>query len=150
MADTDIRLDEAARTVLTEIGRADTKSGVLLTSFSLPLAVLLATVPGRDLPPLTAVLVGVAVVGLAAAIFLILGVVRPRLVGAPRGTYLYWSDCTPDELLTDLQGPPSRQAEDVVRLSRIARRKHRGLRRAIDITRAALAVLAAAAVAALL
>ncbi|WP_455355975.1 hypothetical protein [Streptomyces sp. SYSU K217416] len=48
----DARLDAANATVLAEILRTDAKSGVLLTSFSLPLAALVAAVPGQALPPL--------------------------------------------------------------------------------------------------
>ncbi|MDX2547505.1 hypothetical protein ACOT81_38575 [Streptomyces sp. WI04-05B] len=45
----------------------DGKSDVLLTSFSLPLAVLVTAVPGHTLPRASAVLVGAGVVGLVAA-----------------------------------------------------------------------------------
>ena len=63
MSDIDARLDAATHTVLAEISRTDAKAGVLLTAFSLPLAALVAAVPGRALPVLAAVLVGTADLG---------------------------------------------------------------------------------------
>ncbi|MFJ6792008.1 hypothetical protein ACIQRD_31000 [Streptomyces angustmyceticus] len=49
VTDIDARLDAATTTVLAEISRTDAKSGVLLTAFSLPLAALVAAVPGHPL-----------------------------------------------------------------------------------------------------
>ncbi|MBZ3918131.1 Pycsar system effector family protein [Streptomyces acidiscabies] len=139
----DARLDAANTTVLAEISRTDAKSGVLLTSFSLPLAALVAAVPGHALPPMAAVLVGAGTVGLVAAMLVVLLVVRPRLTGASRGSFLYWSLCTPEDLVEDLKNPGDRAAH-VIQLSQIARRKYRGLRAAGDITGASLVTLAAA------
>jgi len=149
MSDIDTRLDAATTTVLAEISRTDAKSGVLLTSFSLPLAALVAAVPGKTLPGLSAVLVGVGTVGLVTAMLVVLLAVRPRLGGAARGSFLYWSLCTADEVLADLQAPTDRAAH-VVHLSRIAKRKYKGLRLAGDITAAALVALAAALLTALI
>lgn len=149
MPDIDARLDAATRTVLAEISRTDAKSGVLLTAFSLPLAALVAAVPGKPLPALAAVLVGLGTVGLVAAMLTVLLVVRPRLGGAARGSYLYWSLCTEEELVDDLQAPKE-QAAHVIHLSRIAKRKYTGLRIAGDITAGALLALAAALLTALL
>ncbi|MFK0113959.1 Pycsar system effector family protein [Streptomyces sp. NPDC091217] len=148
MSDIDVRLDAATTTVLAEISRTDAKSGVLLTAFSLPLAALVAAVPGRPLPGPSAVMVGLGTVGLVAAMLVVLVVVRPRLRGTAGGSYLYWSLCTPEQVVDDLQEPKN-QAEHVIHLSRIARRKYRGLQVAIDITALALITLAGALVAAL-
>ncbi|MFD4412439.1 hypothetical protein [Streptomyces sp. NPDC058475] len=63
----DARLDAANATVLAEISRTDAKSGVLLTSFSLPLAALVAVVPGHDLPAAVGLLVGAGAIGLITA-----------------------------------------------------------------------------------
>lgn len=139
----DARLDVANTTVLAEISRTDAKSGVLLTSFSLPLAALVAAVPGHALPPMAAILVAAGTVGLVAAMLVVLLVVRPRLTGAARGSFLYWSLCTPEDLVEDLKNPGDR-ATHVIQLSQIARRKYRGLRIAGDITGASLVALAAA------
>lgn len=146
---TDARLDAANATVLAEISRTDAKSAVLLTSFSLPLAALVAAVPGRALPAAAAVLIGAGTVGLVTAMLVVLLVARPRLTGAARGSFLYWSLCTPEDLVEDLQHPADR-ATHVIHLSQIARRKYRGLRIAGDITGASLVALAAALLAALI
>lgn len=148
MTKIDARLDSATTTVLAEISRTDAKSGVLLTAFSLPLAALVAAVPGKPLPRLSGLFVGVGTVGLVAAMLVVLIVVRPRVGGATRGSFFYWSRCTTDELLADLQAP-SDHAAHVIHLSRIAKRKYQGLRLAGDITAAALVALAAALLTAL-
>ena len=142
------RLDAANTTVLAEISRTDAKSGVLLTSFSLPLTALVVAVPGNALPTMTARLVSVGTVGLVAAMLVVLLVVRPRLGGAARGSFLYWSLCTPEELVEDLKAPKN-QAEHLIHLSKIARRKYRGLRIAVDVTGASLVALAVALLTAL-
>ncbi|PNG21057.1 Pycsar system effector family protein [Streptomyces cahuitamycinicus] len=149
MTDINGRLDAATTTVLAEISRTDAKSGVLLTAFSLPLAALVAAIPGRTLPGASGLLVGIGTVGLLVAMLVVLFVVRPRLGGAARGSYLYWSLCTTEELVADLK-VPTNQAEHVIHLSKIAKRKYRGLRLAGDITGASLVALAAALLVALL
>ncbi|GAA0454298.1 Pycsar system effector family protein [Streptomyces olivaceiscleroticus] len=147
--DIDARLDAATDQVLTEISRTDSKASVLLTAFSLPLAALVAAVPGRDLPAPAAVLIGAGTVGLVAAMLVVLVVVRPRITGHAPGSYLRWAECaTEDEILQDLTTAESR-ASQVMRLSRIARKKYKGLRVAGDITAAALIVLALALLTAL-
>ncbi|MER6916087.1 Pycsar system effector family protein [Streptomyces sp. NPDC000594] len=141
--DLDARLAAAIRTVIGEISRTDGKAAVLLASFSLPLAVLLAAVPGRSLPAYATVLIGIGTTGLVAAMLVVLFVVRPNLSGIRRGTFLYWARCTPQEAADDVGAlGPDGQAEDLVRVSRIARRKFLGIRWAGDITAASLTALA--------
>jgi hypothetical protein len=144
---TDARLADAIGRVRDEIGRTDTKAGVLLTALGLPLAALVATVPGHQVSPTAAALLGIGALGLLTAMLVVLLVVRPRITGAPRGTYLHWAHCeTTEQLLEDLRDDTG--AEDLIRLSRLARAKYRALRAAIDITVVALAALAAALLAA--
>ncbi|MFC8394835.1 hypothetical protein [Streptomyces sp. NPDC057238] len=100
-------------------------------------------VPGHDLPPSVGLLVGVG--GLTAAMLV---VVHPRLSGAARGSFLYWSLYTPQDLMADLQTPDDRVAH-VIHLSQIARRKYAGPRLAGLITGASLVALGAAPLAAL-
>jgi hypothetical protein len=141
--DLDARMGEAIRRVLGEIGRTDGKAGILLASFSLPLTVLLAAVPGRGLPTHAAVLIGLGTTGLVAAMLVVLFVVRPSITGVRRGNFLYWARCTPQEAANDVAAPDSNsQAEDLVLVSRIARRKFLGLRWAGDLTAASLTALA--------
>lgn len=79
----DTRLAEANAAVHKEVERSEPKAGAVLTAFSLPLAVLVATVPGRTLPPAVALLATVGAIGLAAAVIAVLFTIRPRITGAP-------------------------------------------------------------------
>jgi hypothetical protein len=149
VTDIDTRLDAATTAVLAEVARTDGKAAGLLTAFSLPLAALMVALPSRMPTGLSAVLTTLGVVGLLAAMLTVLLVVRPYLRGRPRGSYLYWADCTVDEVLADLTAPTDRAAH-VVRLSRLARRKYKGLQAAVDLTAAALVALVAALLVALI
>ncbi|MFJ5099063.1 hypothetical protein [Streptomyces sp. NPDC088557] len=60
------------------MGRTDAKASALLTVLSLPLAAL------------------------AAAMLLVLLIVRPRLGGDVSGSYLHWATCTPREAAADI------------------------------------------------
>ncbi len=135
-------------TVLAEIARTDAKGAVLLTAFSLPLALLVASIPGRSLPGLAAALTAAGAVGLILAILVVLIVVRPRLGRALPGSYLYWASATPEEVIQDLEKPTHR-VEHVMQLSSIARHKYRGLQLAVDITGASLVFLGLALLATL-
>ncbi|MFI9206404.1 Pycsar system effector family protein [Streptomyces sp. NPDC053048] len=147
----DARLAEADGTVHKEIERSEPKASAILSAFSLPLAVLVATIPGHHLPPAAAVLVAIGALGLAAAMIAVLLTIRPRITGAPRGTFLYWATLDPSrpqDLIDDLLD--DHRAEDVIRLAKLAREKHRRTRLAINTTVAALVALDLALLAALL
>ncbi|MGA5824108.1 Pycsar system effector family protein [Kitasatospora sp. NPDC094028] len=141
----------AARTdVTTEIARTDAKAGALLSGLSLPLAVLIAAVQGRELSTPVTVLVGLGGGGLVIALVMVLLVVRPTLYSRHTtvpGSFLHWAECSPAELTADLTA--DHRAERIVTLSRIARRKHTALRQAIHVMIGALALLAGALVAGL-
>ncbi|MFJ2186281.1 Pycsar system effector family protein [Streptomyces anulatus] len=144
-SDIDPRLvDAATASVYAEISRTDTKASVLLTAFSLPLAALVAALPGKDLPALPATLVGTGTVALVVAMLIVLSVVRPRLGGEARGSFLHWSRCTTTAELQAALATPTGSEDHLMTLSRIARRKYIGLRLAGDVTAAALTALAAA------
>ncbi|MGA4803574.1 Pycsar system effector family protein [Streptomyces lavendulocolor] len=66
---------------------------------------VLVEIIGRALPAPAAVFIGAGAVALVAAMLLVLVVVRPRVDGTPRGSYLHWAQCTPDEVLADLAEP---------------------------------------------
>lgn len=144
----DSRLIRARDHVAAEITRTDTKATALLTAFGIPFAVLVATVPGRDFPTAAAVLAGAGTVGLVAALLTVLLALRPRLGGTTRGSYLHWAQCTPEDITEDLA--TDRNAEHIVQLSQAAVQKYKALRRAIDLTAAALCVLALALLVALI
>ncbi|MFF6903376.1 Pycsar system effector family protein [Streptomyces hydrogenans] len=143
MNDSDARVQAATTTVLAEITRTDAKAGTLLSTVSLPLAALVAVLPGRDLPGPVAALVALGAAGLIAAMLTVLAAVRPRLAARARGNFLHWATCTPDELTTDLASRPDGAAQ-LINLSKIAVRKYRGLQLAGDITAVSLSLLALA------
>ncbi|WP_415961980.1 Pycsar system effector family protein [Streptomyces sp. 021-4] len=144
---TDTKLKQARTDVVAEISRTDSKASALLAAFGIPLAVLVAAVPGQDLPLPAAILVGLGAVGLVAAMLVVLLVVRPRLGGNTRGSYLHWATCTPQQVRADLATDLT--AQRIIALSQIAVAKYRALRTAIDITAGALVLLVLALAAAL-
>lgn len=144
----DHRLGQARTEVLAEMARADAKAGALLTVLGLPLAILIAAVPGRSLPAAVLGMVAAGTAGLAVAMSLALAVIRPRLGGATHGFYLHWATCTTaHEITTGLTD--DRSAAHIALLSRMVRRKYKLLRHAIDITAGALGALFLALVMAL-
>ncbi|MFJ2589729.1 Pycsar system effector family protein [Streptomyces sp. NPDC087538] len=149
MSDIDTRFSAATATVHAEISRTDSKSGVLLSAFGLPLAALVAVIPGRALTGWPAALTGIGAVGLFAAMLVVLGVISPRVDGAPRDCFLHWAQCTPESLTEDLTNPTD-QAEQLIRLSRIAKHKYLGLFIAGVLIGVSLIALAAALVTALI
>ncbi|MEU6467469.1 Pycsar system effector family protein [Streptomyces sp. NPDC046976] len=135
----DVQLNQARTDVITEIVRTDSKAAALLTAFGIPLAVLVATVPGRHINSAAAVLVGLGAVGLVAAMLTVLLVVRPRLGGNGTGSFLHWADCTAEDVIADLT--TDSRVDRLVTLSQIARQKYKALRLAVDVTAAALLFL---------
>lgn len=83
-----------------------------------------------------------AVLALGAAAVLLLLVVRPRLSGADRASFPYWAQLDEDAIRDCMQGD-SRAARIRV-LSILAVAKFTQLRRAIDLSLIALALLALA------
>ncbi|MFJ2819075.1 Pycsar system effector family protein [Streptomyces sp. NPDC087294] len=142
--DLNARLTAADASLTNEMNRVDGKVNALLTSFGLPLAVLIALVPTRPFPPSGKALIGAGAVGLVAAMLvLLLMVVRPRMQGAPRGSWLYWAQCTPEELLADLHTQEHR-AVDITRRSVMLRRKFMAVNVAVLISSVALILIVAA------
>ncbi|MFJ3974873.1 Pycsar system effector family protein [Streptomyces sp. NPDC090021] len=142
MRSADDHLAQAHAEVMTEIARTDSKASALLTALGIPLAVLVAVLPGRGLPVAGTVLAGIAVAGMVAAMLSTLFVLRPHISHATEGSFLRWAECSADEVLADL-AVDRRTAQLVVR-SQIARRKFAALRTAIHITAASVSVLALA------
>ncbi|WP_329182151.1 DUF5706 domain-containing protein (plasmid) [Streptomyces decoyicus] len=143
-SDLDHTLYSAAKAhALTEISRADGKANTLVSAYALPLAVLVAVIPGHSMPPAAAALVGLGSVGLITAmLILLLFVIMPRISGRPRGSYLYWATCTPEQIVEDLQ--TDTRADEIHRLSGVALKKHAAVRIAVIISATALAALATA------
>lgn len=130
--------------VNAEIARSDDKSGHLLTGLSIPLAVLVAAVPGRDLSGAPGHFVGLGTVGLVTAMIMVLLVIRPRLRGYAHGSFLHWAAFRAEDLVTDPQSAQgaSEHTAHRNRLARIARTKYRLVRGAVDCTMASLVALA--------
>ncbi|WP_199800788.1 Pycsar system effector family protein [Streptomyces marianii] len=126
------KLKEARTDVITEFGRTDVKAAALVSAFGIPFAVLVVALPGRELNPVAAVLVGLGAVGLVAAILVVLLALRPPRVGRPRGSFFYWATCTtPEEVIADVV--VDRRAERLITLSGAVERKFAALRLAIEI-----------------
>ncbi|MEV3858461.1 Pycsar system effector family protein [Streptomyces sp. NPDC050095] len=138
----DERLALAHAEVMAEIGRTDTKATALLTALAIPLAVLVAAIPGHHLSTAGITLLSIAVAGLIAAMLVTLFVLRPHIGNTTQGSFLHWATCTPDEALADL-AVDRRKGQLVVR-SKIARRKYAVLGVAIYLTAGSVVVLALA------
>ena len=142
----DTNLDAACTAVTAEVARTDGKASLLLAFDGAVLAGL-ATGADTKLPAVTKTVGAVAVLALVAAAALLLFVVRPQLGGADRASFPYWADMDDDTIRASMCGD-ARPARIRV-LSGIAVRKYTRLRRAVDLTLAALALLLVAATSAL-
>lgn len=140
-------LDAACATVSGEIARTDGKASLLL-AFNGAVLAGLATAIGHPLPLAMQVFGAAAVLALAAAAVLLLLVVRPRLGGNDRASFPYWA-CLDDDAIRDSLCGDARAARIRV-LSQIAVGKFTQLRRAVDMSLAALALLLVAALSALI
>lgn len=142
----DRNLDNACAAVSGEIARTDGKASLLL-AFDGAILAGLASVAGHRLPVVTTVCGALAVLALTAAAALLLLVVRPRLGGGDRSSFPFWARLTTSEVYESLRRDS--RAACIQALSVIAVRKFRHLRRAVDLSLAALALLVVAAAGAL-
>lgn len=140
---TDKNLDTACASVVSEIGRTDGKSSLLL-AFNGAVLAGLASVADKGLPPATKAFGALAVLALGAAAVLLLLVVRPRLRGDDRASFPHWARLDEDEIRSCMDGDT--RAARLRVLSVLAVRKFTHLRRAVDLSLAALVLLALAAV----
>ncbi|MFE5372793.1 Pycsar system effector family protein [Streptomyces mirabilis] len=126
--------------------RTDGKASLLLAFNGAALAGL-ASVVDRRLPIVTQACGVAAVLALAAAAVLLLLVVRPRLRGDDRASFLFWARLDDTAIHACMQGDT--RAARIRVLSRIAVSKFSQLRRAVDLSLAALVLLLLAALGAL-
>ncbi|MGV9883332.1 Pycsar system effector family protein [Streptomyces sp. NPDC003006] len=138
----DKNMDTACASVAGEISRTDSKSSLLL-AFNGAVLAGLASVADKDLPLSTKVFGAAAVLALGAAAVLLLLVVRPRLSGADRASFPHWAGLSEDEIRACMDGDT--RAARIRVLSLLAVRKFTHLRRAVDLSLAALVLLALAA-----
>ncbi|MZE76761.1 Pycsar system effector family protein [Streptomyces xinghaiensis] len=134
-------MDAACAAVTNEISRTDGKSSLLL-AFNGAVLAGLASVADQDLPLATRVFGTAAVMTLGAAAVLLLLVVRPRLRGDDRASFPYWAQLDEDAIRDCMQGDA--RAARIRVLSTLAVRKFIHLRRAVDLSLTALALLALA------
>ncbi|WP_331720264.1 DUF5706 domain-containing protein (plasmid) [Streptomyces sp. NBC_00289] len=139
---TDKNLDSACAAVVNEIGRTDGKSSLLL-AFNGAVLAGLASVADKDLPTAAKVFGALAVLALGAAAVLLLLVVRPRLRGDDKASFPYWARLDEDEIRACMDRDT--RAARLRVLSTLAVRKFTHLRRAVDLSLAALVLLALAA-----
>lgn len=138
----DTNIDAAGTAVTNEISRTDSKASLLLAFNGAALAGL-ASVADRDLPTATKAAGALAVLALGAAAVLLLLVVRPRLRGDDRASFPYWARLDDAEILASMDS--DHRAARIRVLSTLAVRKFTHLRRAVDLSLTALALLALAA-----
>ncbi|MFJ1601539.1 Pycsar system effector family protein [Streptomyces sp. NPDC088261] len=139
---TDKNLDTACASVTGEIARTDSKASLLL-AFNGAVLAGLASVADKDLPAATKVIGALAVLALGVAAVLLLLVVRPRLRGDDRASFPYWATLDDDGIRSCMEGDT--RAARIRVLSTLAVRKFLHLRRAVDLSLTALALLALAA-----
>ncbi|GGU44013.1 Pycsar system effector family protein [Streptomyces coeruleorubidus] len=104
----------------------------------------LSTLADHDLPALTNVAGFLGITALGTAAVLLLLVVRPRLGGHDRASFPYWARLDETEIRACTTSDT--RAARIRVLSGIAVAKFTQLRRAVDCTLAALALLALAAI----
>ncbi|GGS84567.1 hypothetical protein GCM10010156_48990 [Planobispora rosea] len=141
-------LQAEAEAACTELGRIDIKATALLSMAGTMFAIASAAITVKVPPPAELSAVGLGTVFLAAAIVMLLIVIRPALPRRGQNGYGFAAHAEatgPDELVTALTADPEhRLATEVLRLSLLARAKYTRLRRGVHLLLAALAVLVAA------
>ena len=142
LTDIDTNLDTAYAAVVTEIGRTDNKSSLLL-AFNGAVLAGLGSVADHDLPPVTNVFGALATLALGAAAVLLLLVVRPSLGGDDKASFPYWAGLDDDEIRASMDGDT--RAARIRVLSQIAVGKYRQLRHAVHLSLLAIALLLVAA-----
>lgn len=142
MSTLEANLAAAHAEVKAEIARTDGKASLLLAFIGAALAGVWSVATGAHLPAPAYVVGGVGVLLLVTAAGLLLRVVRPNLSGAAVAGFPLWARLTADQVRIVLA--EDRRAEDIANLSRIALVKFAALQRAIDVTRAAGALLVVA------
>ncbi|WP_413800202.1 Pycsar system effector family protein [Streptomyces iranensis] len=143
MTTLDASLATAHAEVKAEIARTDSKASLLLAFIGAVLAGVWTVASDAHLPTPVYVVGGMGVLLLVTAAALLLRVVRPNLGGARPVGFPLWARLTGDEIRAVLA--EDRRGEAIANLSRIAVLKFAALQRAIDVTRAAGALLVVAA-----
>ncbi|APU20137.1 Pycsar system effector family protein [Actinoalloteichus sp. GBA129-24] len=138
------RIETEIEGAQAQIARGDTKATALLTLFGGGLAGVIALSTRSGLSTAAAVLLGVALLPMAAALIVLLAAVRPRL--GYTGGIARWAVIDADgrrDLLSDLTATatPAAAARKLAALSALATRMYRLARRAVDLLIAGLALV---------
>lgn len=141
---THANLADAKGDLKAEIARTDTKAGLLLAFTGTVLAGVLAAAATVNVPLPALVAAGAACSALTGAAMVLLAAVRPHLGGNDRASFPYWARLTTEQITAAMRD--DRRADVVRVLSGIAMRKYSALRRAVDLIRAGVLLLALAAV----
>lgn len=139
---TDKNLDAACASVASEIARTDSKASLLL-AFNGAVLAGLASIADKDLPSAPKAIGALAALALGVAAVLLLLVVRPRLRVDDRASFTHWAQLDEEGIRSCMESDT--RATRIRVLSTLAVRKYLHLRRAVDLSLAALALLALAA-----
>ncbi|MEU2559406.1 Pycsar system effector family protein [Streptomyces longispororuber] len=139
----DARIAQAHADVKAEIARTDGKVSLLLAFLGALLAGVWSVATGLHLPAAALVVGGAGAALLVAAAGVLLWAVRPTLGGARPVGFPLWATLSADEIHADLA--TDRRVQHIAALSRIAVAKYTRLKRAVDLTGAAGALLVLAA-----
>jgi hypothetical protein len=141
-------IDKATATVTTEIARTDAKATALLSAGGI-LATALGLITTSDHASIPATVIAATL--LAASLIQAALIIRPRLDGTHRGSFLHWATidpADPDHATTiDNDLAHDGQHARLINLSVLCAAKMRSLRRATHTTIAAILALAVAAAA---
>lgn len=129
MSAVDPCLAAAHAEVKAEIGRTDTKTGLLLAFIGATLAGTWTVAKDAPLALPAVVTGGLGMALLVMAAGVLLRSVRPNLKGGHG--FPLWATLTPEQITTAVAGD---LAADIAGLSRLAVRKFTGLRTAVDLT----------------
>ncbi|GAA2330702.1 Pycsar system effector family protein [Streptomyces cuspidosporus] len=143
MSTLDANLAAAHAEVKAEIARTDNKTGLLLAFIGALLAGVWTVAHDVHLPVAAYVVGGLGVALLVASAAVLLRAVRPNLGGANPTGFPLWATLTAEEI--QAERAEDRRAKDIANLSRVAVAKFANLRRAVDLTCAAGALLIVAA-----
>ncbi|MGY0060260.1 Pycsar system effector family protein [Streptomyces sp. LZ34] len=143
MSTLDANLAAAHAEVKAEIARTDNKTGLLLAFIGALLAGVWTVASDAHLPAAAYVVGGMGVALLVTAAALLLRAVRPNLGGTNPMGFPLWATLTAEQIRAERA--EDRREQDIANLSRIAVAKFANLRRAVDLTCVAGALLIVAA-----
>ncbi|MEV8504442.1 Pycsar system effector family protein [Actinoplanes sp. NPDC051475] len=140
----DPRIEQESATVRSEISSANTQASIALATVALAAGPVAANakILFDQVWPITVLAVAGGLLA-AVAVWFLLNVVLPRLDSSGGGSFLSWAQCDREGLRAALAR--DYELDELLVLSRIATAKYRSLRDAGNMLKAALILLALAA-----